>query len=278
MSGSAKTKVGTRICTEYVNQLKASSFYELDFLPRFNECLKELSDRKIVQLVCYGLGSFYHGVSVAPRYQLALLLLMHEIIAQNGSENLNDTIDIYDPRFKQRDVAILNSFEQPKFHVIEKNELCARKLEATTLVFMPHLHRHLYHNIIGANWQPKNLKQLVLVGNSFRQMIDNTMLSVCKRELYYIHLLVNNCTGTSVKPKLLKWPERNTSDDDIDKQRHKALIEVSIDTPDKDHMFNFNDQAIHFINTEWLSENKDKIKMTRLKKWQPASEFPEDDK
>jgi hypothetical protein len=247
----------------------------MDFLPRLTECLKELNDRKIAQLVCYGLGSFYHGVSVAPRYQLALLLVMHEKINEFGAENLSETIEIYDPRFKDRDIVILKSFEKPKFHIIEQNELCARKLEVTTLVFMPHLHKHLYHNLIGANWKPNNLKKLILVGNSFREMIDGTMMSKSKKALYYINLLVYDFEIENQKP-LLKWPERHTSDDDIDKQRHRALIEVSVDTTDDDLRFSFSMQSVHFINDKWLRENKDKIKNFRLKNWQPCDEFPDD--
>lgn len=275
MSAIAKTKIGNRICTEFVGQLKGSYFYTKDFLPRFTECLKELGNRKITQLICYGLGSFYNGVSVAPRYQLALLLVMHEKIAELGSENLNETIEIYDPRFKDRDLVILKSFEKPKFHIIEQNELCARKLEVTTLVFMPHLHKHLYHNLIAANWRPKNLKRLVLVGNSFREMVDQTVLSKSKKNLYYLNLLVYDFETENQKP-LLRWPERHTSDDDIDKQRHRALIEVSVDTSDDNLRFSFSNQAVHFINDEWLSENKDKIKNFRLKGWQPVEEYADD--
>eukprot|EP00290_Baffinella_frigidus_P025245 CAMPEP_0180254038 /NCGR_PEP_ID=MMETSP0987-20121128/39945_1 /TAXON_ID=697907 /ORGANISM="non described non described, Strain CCMP2293" /LENGTH=65 /DNA_ID=CAMNT_0022222995 /DNA_START=18 /DNA_END=211 /DNA_ORIENTATION=+ len=53
--------------------------------------------------------------------------------------------------------------------MLDENEVGLRRVEATTLFYMPHCGRRLYSNVLRANWSPLLLAKAPIFGNSFSE-------------------------------------------------------------------------------------------------------------
>lgn len=231
---------------KFATDLKETNFYQLEFISILKKSLTILSDRKIEKIVCYGLGSFCDGVDTTSRYQLALLLLIFEYL--DVEDYLSPVIDIYDPSFSQLDKDTLSSFTRPQFNLIEENEYCAREISTSAptrcaLIYMPHLDKFLYNNLLGANWTKENLYKLVILGNSFQEMIDNETKHIRKNQLHYMDQLVIN---------------------------KGALMELTIDDRPFKHWDIFNSLSFHLISEDWILKNSTKIQQCRIINWTKA--------
>lgn len=299
-------KLRDKILGTFVTDLRQSSFFQIDFKSTINDCIKALDGRLIKKIVCYGLGSFSNGVELNSRYQLALLLLLHEHLVELDHP-VEPVIEVYDPSFDSVDSETLLSFTNPKFSLIEENESCARSLggEAPcsseslldkprcTLFYMPHLDKYLYNNLLGINWTNEQLARLVILGNSFREMIHNEPLSSCKLQLFYMYQLVHNFkensnkdSGGSKRKRRKSNPsgfqEIRTSSTTITKAINvstttEALIEHSINDQSFDHFGIFNSLSFHIINGQWLDNNKLTIQQHRLPSWSQMTYSPPTD-
>lgn len=258
-------KLRDKIINEFVVKLEKTQFYKCDFLPSLEKCLNKLSNRRSIgSIICYGLGSFCDGISVDSRYQLALLILTHRYLKACPTSSVNDCIDIFDPAFKSLDVDTLLSFTEPRFRLIEENEYCARQIECindklVTLVYMPHLDKFFYNNLLGANWSPRGLRSLVVLGNCFSAMIDReTDLAKLKSELYYLSKLVQGFESNKKKKS-----NKPANEEEL-KEKQDILIEIEFD----DSELSFNNFAFHLINDIWIQNNANIIQQSRHKEWQ----------
>lgn len=261
-------KLRDKIVSSYVDGLRQTIFYQVHFRSVLENCLRELGERKIEQLVCYGLGSFQSGVDSASRYQLALLILLYEYL-QGLHSSISDVVEVFDPSFDEIDKGTLLAFTRPTFKLIIENEYCARRIISSdrnrcTLVYMPHLDKYLYNNLLGINWKAENLDKLVILGNSFHEMIDNELGYNCKPDLHYINQLVCNFrpAQNNLSQKKKKLGRLFETQESIE-----ALVEFTIDDSSFQHCDIFNSLAIHFINRKWLVENKSKIEDNRIHNW-----------
>lgn len=277
-------RIYEKIANDVKFQLKQSHFYQEKFLVSMNRCLG--SHRKIENIICYGLGSFHNGVDIVSRYQLALLLLIYDHLLGSGNP-INEQIDVYDPSFEDLDKETLKCFSGPRFNILEQNEYCGRDLAQcgsgsnhSTLIYMPHLDKYLYNNLLGSNWFVGNMKKLVILGNSFQEMIDNEIPSKCRSELYYINALVTNFELDSPMGQNSKKRKKI-----LDKKSHqigpdyeaKALVEIKIDDSIFEHGDIFNNLAFHSISQRWLEENSSKLDSSRLNNWDLATPPVTDD-
>lgn len=258
--------------SDVIDELKNSNFYQIDFLSALGNCVQKLAPRKIEEIVCYGLGSFSNGIDVASRFQLALLVLLFNHLKELGLP-LGSVIEAYDPSFDRLDVETLLLFSSPKFKIIKENEYCGREVATANknrcvLVFMPHLDKYLYNNLLGANWTSGGLSSLVVLGNSFREMIDNEPTSKCVVELHYLNQLVQNF------PPQVKKKKSNAKlrESDTDK-RHRVLVELAIDDSSFHHSDIFNSFSIHFVNNQTLEENLEKVEQCKLVNWTCVTSF-----
>lgn len=271
MQGKCK-KLREKIVNSFVSQLRESQFYQIDFNYALDRCLSELGNRKINQIICYGLGSFHDGVEITSRYQLALLYLLFHQLKDKGCP-LESVIEIYDPSFDQVDKDTLLSFNNPSFKLIEKNEYCARRLtqsnlDRCSLFYMPHLDKYLYNNLLGVNWSQDNLSRLVILGNSFQEMIDGESRIKCRSELHYLNRLVANFEEDHKNTQHSRKRKGKPVDTNRDKQESaKALVEMSIVDQKFDHPNIFNSLSFHVLNEDWLAANPSKLLGSYLPNW-----------
>lgn len=140
---------------------------------------------KVKELVAYGLGSLYYNT--AAKYQFALLLLLKSEIESN--ENIMLILVGYDPMWMQHDKEVVKHFGMK---LIEKNEECCKNVGKTrTLFYMIHCDKHLYNNLLWANWDPDSLHEIIIVGNSFNTMQETTPNRILKSEFKYIHSVMD---------------------------------------------------------------------------------------
>ncbi|KAK7463148.1 hypothetical protein BaRGS_00038293 [Batillaria attramentaria] len=100
------------------------------------------------------------------RYQLSLVLALRDHL-QVSPEHCQ----VYDPQFTETEKLILQEFDCT---LIRRNEEGKRRCERPTLVVMPHCGKALFNNFLWANWRPQSLQQLIIIGNSFSNMLDSS--------------------------------------------------------------------------------------------------------
>lgn len=254
-------KIADKISITLLDEIKESNFYRYTVLNALEQCISALEPRQVKQVICYGLGRFHGGLELSSRYQLAFLIQLFREL-RNRMPGIRSVIEIYDPCFEKSDRDTLELFREPRFKLIDKNEHCARILNHdknsndATLVFMPHLDKHLYNNLIGANWTPDSLSQLVVLGNSFNEMVSYELLSRRKTNLYYLDKLVSNLEGTSNKAK----------------GNSQALVEIAVDDSSSFSLAGiFNSLAFHLVCSKWVARNGALIIETRIPGWIPVS-------
>ncbi|XP_054714686.1 SRR1-like protein [Uloborus diversus] len=146
---------------KHINSSRTSSE---DTLTEFDTKDPSINVDYTVDVICYGLGNF--ASSVMSRYQLGFLLALKGTLGTTGCTQ------VYDPIFSKQEVAFL---EEVGLDVLEVDEEAKRTVKRTTIFFMPHCDLHLYNNLFSANWNPKSLQNLILIGNC----LENYKLHLC---------------------------------------------------------------------------------------------------
>ncbi|CAG8440057.1 10460_t:CDS:2 [Funneliformis mosseae] len=109
---------------------------------------------KLVDIVCYGIGSIER--STTSQFQFAFMLILKNLFQITGKAY------VYDPVLTLIDLDILSHYE---ISIIDINEKAKRKITNQTLFYMPHCPIGLYNNVIASNWEKKKLEKIILVGN-----------------------------------------------------------------------------------------------------------------
>lgn len=277
MSQSNKyRKIKQKIDSAYIDELQRSHYYRHSFLVSLRRCIQRLATDafKVSSFVCYGLGSFNNGLEIASRYQLSLQVLLYRELAQNPQTK--SVIEIYDPSFDSVDEGVLGMYDKPKFEMIDKNEYCARDIaqqkidDGFVLVYMPHLDKPFYNNLLGSNWSRESLSRLIVLGNSFTEMIDSEINASQQPDLYYLNTVV---TGYGLNNRKSKNNRRRNDSTENDVNRRGCLVEIKVDD-DFEHSNVFNSMSFHVFDRVWLESNVDFIERTRLTDWTPKTLFP----
>lgn len=262
-----------------VEQVRESHFFRNDFVRKLDKCLQ---DRKLKQIVCYGLGSFHSGLEISSRYQLALLLALYQYCIgqqEEHAQNLSNVIKIYDPSFEEMDLKILRCFRKPMFHLIERNEYCAYRIDCHDfedfhLIYMPHLDKYFYNNLLGTNWCHRSLGNLLVLGNSFKEMIDSEISFVNPQYLCYMKLLVTSFKSNIGKIKKGSRKRISSVQMDtmmgIDNNYQECLVEIPLDDSLFEHQDIFNSLSFHFVDMHWLSNNESTLEIHKIPNWEPC--------
>ncbi|KAK7088783.1 SRR1-like protein [Littorina saxatilis] len=143
---------------------------------------------KDARMLVYGLGNF--ASCVIARYQLALVLALrqHWQVATSKCE-------MYDPKFSELETGMLQDLG---CSVLQQNEEGKRRMQGVTIVLMPHCGKALFNNLLWANWSPRQLQQMVVMGNSFSNMVDSIPERLWKKHINYVSLISPHCTEEAV--------------------------------------------------------------------------------
>jgi len=154
------------------DELKTSEFYQkLMILLDFPEC---------ENIWCFGLGHI--GECVTARYQLAALMLLRQTLKV-------EKVFVSDPMFYPEEVEILQKLQ---FTVIQKNLECRVKCDTKTLLYLPHCPKQLTNNLLHSNWDLDGLENLVLLANSFDNILERTSDKMLEKNAKLIKVAVEN--------------------------------------------------------------------------------------
>ncbi|THH14712.1 hypothetical protein EW146_g5658 [Bondarzewia mesenterica] len=118
------------------------------------EALKEASFSS-PHVLCLGLGC--PAASRDARSQLAFLLETCDHLSFDRGK-----VAVYDPAFTPKDVNLLIKLNRGKHRV-----------EAPTILFMPHCDVQLYENLLRENWTAERLSNLFLICNLLSEYLDS---------------------------------------------------------------------------------------------------------
>lgn len=90
---------------------------------------------------------------------------------------------IYDPLFNDIDKEIIQHF---KATLLPTNEEGKRTITKSTLLYFPHCPQILTNNFLYANWCVENLKNCILIANSFSSILESTPKRLLEQEAGYI--------------------------------------------------------------------------------------------
>lgn len=150
--------------------------YSNDNLPCKLDSFRTSIETKSIEIICYGLGQF--SSCVIARYQLGFLLILKQILHSAH-------VYIYDPLFSPEEKLFLKELG---FNVLNINEEAKRTLKGKSVCFLPHCDLPLYNNLLWANWNLKQLSELVIIGNSFQSYELNDAKGSLKEKAKYVYL------------------------------------------------------------------------------------------
>ncbi|CAH0683281.1 unnamed protein product [Spodoptera exigua] len=154
-----------------IDDLRLSSYLE-DIINSVSSILKE---RKVIEIVCLGLGHIAEcNIS---KYQLALLLCLKDHCKPSK-------VLVHDPIFYKKECEVLKKLG---LEVILENSEGGYIIsdKAPTLVYLPHCPKQLTNNFLWSNWGV-NLHNCLLICNSFQSLFDNQPSRILSETVPYI--------------------------------------------------------------------------------------------
>lgn len=162
-------------------------------------------ETKFEEIICLGLGHF--SDCVISRHQLSFILNLRDYFNIRNLKFRNNkevTLKFFDPVFLKKEKEILRTF---KCEVLDKNLEGKYLCEKPTIFYFPHCPKQLSNNLIWRNFLPEHLKNIVLISNSFQNIIDTTPERLLRPNAHYLleinpyvteHPLVNNFKFTDI--------------------------------------------------------------------------------
>ena len=115
--------------------------------------------------------------------------------------------------------------------VIAENEECRHQMESNSLLYMLHCDIWMYNNILWANWDKKNIRKVVIVGNSFQSIYER--LPSRRLEAHYKYIYLSVKWDLIIERPLPEWDSRDCvfNDTSIIRfsacDRHKNIFDVT---------------------------------------------------
>merc|ERR1719278_536194 len=132
------------------------------------------------ELWCFGLG--HVATCVSARYQLALLLLIRDVLKIPMEKAF-----VNDPIFFCGEIELLKRLG---LEVVSENIECKLKCQVSTFFFLPHCPKQLTNNLLFANWSSEGLSRLFLISNSFSSTVERGVKSDIERNAHLVSSLV----------------------------------------------------------------------------------------
>ncbi|XP_072932501.1 SRR1-like protein isoform X1 [Epargyreus clarus] len=160
-----------------------------EYLSDVNKAVSNnLKQRKVVEIVCFGLGHI--GECTISQYQLGLLLCLKDILKP-------DKVFVHDPIFYVNECQVLKKFG---LEIIEQNQEGSYIIsdQEITLVYLPHCPKQLANNFLWSNWGLR-LENCVLMCNSFTSLIENHPNRILAETVPYIYRIFPHTTEIALE-------------------------------------------------------------------------------
>lgn len=171
-------KRAIRRVNEAKEELSSSDFFQ-STTALLNESLASLDNPKIVKIVCFGLGSI--SELSAPRYQLALLLLINSVFPV-------ETIAC-DPSFNNNDLQVLGELGINVLATNVEGKYNVLNCQGSVIFYLPHCPKQLMNNLLWSNWG-FNLSNCIIIGNSINSVIENNSGHSIAKSAHYLNCIL----------------------------------------------------------------------------------------
>ncbi|KAK2991675.1 hypothetical protein RJ640_001207 [Escallonia rubra] len=115
-------------------------------------------------MVIYALGSMEFNFN--PQYQLQLAIAL--LLRQDFAEWIGG-IEVFDPALSPADIIVLKELG---CEVLLINEECHRKVNRPTLFYMPYANYCHFGNLLGSNWRPSQINQMIVLTNRMSRVVS----------------------------------------------------------------------------------------------------------
>lgn len=184
-----------------VNQLPLFAQVVASMAPATPESRESDSSLPLIdRIVCLGLGSMESSALGAKRAraQFAFLLLLMELFQGASTPDNPITTAICEPMFSAHDAALARHFgigllenRAGKYSQLEPLPLASQASSTLpsvgpskgTLYWMPHCPKELYASLLHCNWHPSALSNMVIIGNSFADIVESPNTPLDKTRL-----------------------------------------------------------------------------------------------
>lgn len=134
-----------------------------EFVQKSLKSLREVtSNQSIKEIICLGIGRV-SDCSIA-KHQLAFISIIQEDLKIPSTK-------FYDPVLLSSDKDII---EKLNFSVLSENKEGKYQVDHSTLFYLPHCPKQITNNLLFTNWKSDQLKNLILICNSFNTIIEST--------------------------------------------------------------------------------------------------------
>lgn len=134
-----------------------------------------VENRSIEEIICLGIGKV--SECVIAKHQLAFISIVKEKFDIHK-------IKFYDPALSANDKIILESL---KHEILSENKEGKYSVaHITTLFYLPHCPKQITNNLLFSNWNIERLKNLVLICNSFKSIIESTPERFLRPNAHYL--------------------------------------------------------------------------------------------
>lgn len=162
-------------CIKKLENYKSQELEHSEFIEKVLKQLEEVfKERKVKEVICLGIGRV--SEDTISKYQLLFILIVQEKFKI-------DKIKFYDPVLDENDRKVLSHFG---CEVLTENTEGKYKAEEPTLYYLPHCPKQITNNLLYSNWNTKALKNLVLICNSFKSIIESTPERLLRPNAHYL--------------------------------------------------------------------------------------------
>lgn len=146
-----------------------------EFFANTVELLKqELGQQEIKEIICLGIGRI--SSCYIAKYQLSFISAIKEFF---GVSN----IKFFDPVLSSGEKQLLETL---RYEVLTENTEGKYSVQHPTVFYLPHCPKQITNNLLFSNWNPDNIRNLILICNSFKSVIEKTPERFLRPNAHYI--------------------------------------------------------------------------------------------
>jgi SRR1 len=148
---------------------------------------KAINQRDIEEIICLGIGRVSE-CSIA-KHQLAFIAIIRKKF------NIQK-VQFFDPILNDGDRDILKRLD---FVISSENKEGKYSVTSPTLFYLPHCPKQITNNLLYTNWSAESLKNIILICNSFKQIIESTPERLLRPNAHYLLELSNRVTEFEIE-------------------------------------------------------------------------------
>jgi hypothetical protein len=135
---------------------------------------KDIGINPVEEIICLGIGKI--SECAIAKHQLAFILIVRDKFKVQSAK-------FFDPAHSNSDKNVLKSLE---CEILAENKEGKYQATKRTLFYLPHCAKQITNNLLFVNWNAQSLKNLVLVCNSFKSIVESSPERLLRPNAHYL--------------------------------------------------------------------------------------------